>query len=371
MILQVNKMYDPDIGGVETVVKEYANFLKTYEDIVVLCVNPKFSLRTKIETIDNVKVYRCASFGTFLSMPISIVFFVYLFFLSRKATVIHIHEPFPLASVGSFLISSKKKIFITWHSDIIKQKSVKKVIEFFQYNLCKKATKIISTSDRLINFSDILSKFRSKIATIPLSLNHGDYSLDEVIDEITLQNLPEEYVLFLGRFSYYKGIFVLLDAIELIDDNIPFVIAGNGDLSDSIKERITNSKKNIYFVDRFVTEEEKKLLLKKSKFMVFPSTYPSEAFGIIQLESMIYGKPVINTNLETGVPWVSVDNETGLTVEVSNSVDLAKAISNLYKDTNLYNKLSLGAKNRFNKLFSSEKTNKDLYNLYYNESNYG
>jgi rhamnosyl/mannosyltransferase len=364
MILQINKMYAPEIGGVETVVKEYSEYLNHYDDVTVLCIKKNFSLKTSIEIINGVKVYRCASFGTYISMPISIVFFFYLFFLSRRADFIHFHEPFPLGSVGSLIVPKTKKIFVTWHSDIVKQKNIKKIFEFFQKRLCNKATKIIATSDRLIEFSNILKQFKNKVITIPLPINKKEY-LDKDLDGVNIIELPKDYVLFLGRFSYYKGIFILLDAIEKIHDDIPFVIVGNGELVEEIKSRITKSKKNILLVDRFVTEDEKKYLLKNSKFMVFPSIYPSEAFGIIQLESMIYSKPVINTDLPTGVPWVSLHQESGLTVKVNDSKELANSIKSLYKDSTLYDNLSEGAKNRVHKLFSSDVTNKQLYKLYF------
>lgn len=364
MILQVNKIYSPEIGGVETVVKEYSEFLNEYEEVIVLCINKNFSLQTKIEIINGIKVYRCASFGTYLSMPISIVFFIYLFILSRKANFIHFHEPFPLGSIGSLFIPKYKKIFVTWHSDIIKQKSIKKIFEFFQKKLCNKADTIISTSDNLIEFSSVLKIFRSKVVTIPLSIKQKDY---EYINDknINLENLPKDYVLFLGRFSYYKGIFVLLDAIENIDESIPFVIVGSGELYKDIINKINSMNKNIILIDRFVTEDEKKYLIKNSKFMVFPSIFPSEAFGIIQLESMIYEKPVINTNLPTGVPWVSVDGESGLTVEINNEIKLAIAITKLYFNTELYKRLCIGSKKRIDELFLSDVVNNKLHKLYY------
>jgi glycosyltransferase involved in cell wall biosynthesis len=370
MILQVNKIYSPEIGGVETVVKEYSEYLNTYENVVVLCVNKNFSLKTKIEVINNIKIYRCASFGTYLSMPISIVFFFYLFFLSRKANIIHFHEPFPLGSIGSLLIPKSKKIIVTWHSDIVKQKYIKNIFEFFQKRLCDKATNIISTSDNLIEFSSILKLFKKKVVTIPLSLDinaykgHIAYTQNNTLSE----NLPNDYILFLGRFSYYKGIFVLLEAIEKIDESIPFVIVGNGELHKEILDKVRSSKKNITLIDKFISEDEKKYLIQKSKFMVFPSIFSSEAFGIIQLESMIYGKPVINTNLPTGVPWVSLDGESGLTVSINNKNELADAIIKLYNDSELYKKLSIGAKERINKLFLSEVANKKLYELYFENS---
>jgi len=368
MILQINKMYDPDIGGVETVVKEYSEYLKEFDKVVVLCVNKKFSLKTTIENINGIKVYRCASFGTYMSMPVSIVFFFYLFFLGKKAKFIHFHEPFPLGTIGSFLISKQKKIFVTWHSDIIKQKVIKGFFEYFQRRLCKKATKIIATSDRLIDFSNILKAFKEKIVTIPLSIDPDKYLINNSND-VNLQNLPNDYVLFLGRFSYYKGIFVLLDAIEQIEENIPFVIVGSGELSNEIKSRVSSSKKNIILIDRFVTDDEKKYLLKNSKFMVFPSIYPSEAFGILQLESMVYSKPVINTNLATGVPWVSLHNISGLTVKPFDVDELSKSITLLYNNQNLYDNLSNGAEKRLENNFTTQITNEKLYNLYYGDKN--
>jgi rhamnosyl/mannosyltransferase len=366
MILQVNKMYSPDIGGVETVVKEYSEYLKDYDDVVVLCINRNFSFKTTIENMNGIKVYRCASFGTLMSMPISIVFYFYLFFLSRKAKFIHFHEPFPLGTLGSLLIVKSKKIFVTWHSDIIKQNSMKKFFEFFQKKLCHKATNIISTSDNLIEFSTVLQQFRSKVLTIPLSINKKEY-LDTNLDNIIIKDLPKDYVLFLGRFSYYKGISVLLDAIEQIDENIPFVIVGHGALVKEIKFKVNKSKKNILLIDRFVTDNEKKYLLKNSKFMVFPSIYPNEAFGILQLESMVYQKPVINTNLPTGVPWVSVDNESGLTVDVNNSNQLAQAIRELYRNKKLVETLGKGAIKRIDTLFTTHITTKQIYDLYFGD----
>lgn len=251
-------MYDPDIGGVETVVKQYSDCLKEYDDVVVLCCHKNFTLQTSIENINGVKVYRCASFGTFMSMPVSIVFLFYLFYLSRKSDFIHFHEPFPLATIGSLFVSEAKKIFVTWHSDIVKQKSMKRFFEFFQRKLCANATKIISTSDRLIEFSAVLKSFRSKVVVIPLSINKDDY-LNKKFYDINIKDLPKDYVLFLGRFSYYKGICVLLDAIEQIDEDIPFVIVGSGELAKEIKERIDKSRKNILLIDRFVTDDEKNI----------------------------------------------------------------------------------------------------------------
>ena len=99
---------------------------------------------------------------------------------------------------------------------------------------------------------------------------------------------------------------------------------------------------------------------------LFPSIMQSEAFGIVQLEAMKYSKPVINTNLGTGVNYVSIHKVTGLTVEPKNSDELANAINKLLNDDNLRETLGQNAKKRVKEVFDI-KTNKNKYKELYNE----
>ena len=98
-------------------------------------------------------------------------------------------------------------------------------------------------------------------------------------------------------------------------------------------------------------------------FLVFPSLYNSEAFGIIQLEAMSYSKPVLNTNLQTGVPWVSVHNVTGITVPVENVDELTKAIDKL-SSLKLASKLGLKARPRVEEMFTDDIILKKLNQIY-------
>jgi rhamnosyl/mannosyltransferase len=81
-----------------------------------------------------------------------------------------------------------------------------------------------------------------------------------------------------------------------------------------------------------------------------PSIAPSEAFGIVQLEAMICGKPVISTNLPTGVPYVNQHGVTGEVVEPNNVEDLRLAIIKLLKDANLR---EIYGRNGFNRVIES------------------
>lgn len=355
-ILQINKYYWPDIGGVETVVKQYAEAVKGDHKVSILCVYKEFRLKTAITKVNGVEVIRCSSFGTFFSMPVSISFYFYFFKLYRKYDILHFHEPFPLASILSVFIKRKNNIIVTWHSDIVKQKFLKNLVEIFQRNLCKKASVITTTSPNLLSFSNVLSEYENKVEILPLG-----------IEPIKTKNIQDKgYMLCLGRLSYYKGVGVLLRAFEKAQTNLKLLLVGDGEkeIVESIKSVMKNSNKDIEFINRFVTREKKQEYLSNCSFLVFPSTEPSEAFGIIQLEAMNYSKPIINTNLPTGVPYVSLHNVTGLTVAPNDIVELADAIDRLSFDIKTREKMGANAFKRVQNIFSNEVLMKQLLGIY-------
>lgn len=360
-ILQVNKFYYPSIGGVETVIKQYSEWLNHTYNVTVLCAHSKFSMRTTIEFINGVKVIRCASFGTFFSMPISPILLMQLIKLSLSFKVIHLHEPFPLASLLS-LLPWKRKLIVTWHSDIVKQRVLKLFILPFQILLLKRARAITTTSPRLKVHSRQLYPMGEKVDVLPLTLNPKNY-LNQ--SNVKIQELPEKYFLYIGRLAYYKGISTLIDAMEILENSspIPLVIIGDGPLKSYVSSRAKNNP-NIIFINRFLKDEEMQSALKNCDFLVFPSVYNSEAFGIIQLEAMIYAKPVINTYLQTGVPWVSINNLTGLTVPPYDPFALAEAIIKISSSDELRVQMGEAAKNRVLNMFSDEQSEKHLLQIY-------
>ena len=348
-ILQINKFYYPHIGGVETIVKQYAEYLTENNEVCCLTINNKFKLFTKTEKINNVTVVRCGSLGTFFSMPVSLSFLFKFIKIRKDFNIIHFHEPFPLASMLYFFIPQSVKVIISWHSDIIKQKFFKIFAEYFQKKLLKRADVIITTSQGLFDNSHILQLFKDKVKVIPLSIDPQKYEYIDINNIGEDLRIEKEYVLYLGRFSYYKGIDVLLEAISQLNDNLSatFVIAGSGKINKQLSRKISTLKnKNVILINRFLNEDEKKYLLKHCLFFVFPSKYPSEAFGIIQLEAMIYGKSVINTDLPTGVPYVSQDGITGLTVPPNDYKALANAMNILLNNRKLLGIYGLNAKKR-------------------------
>lgn len=365
-ILLVNKFYDPTIGGVESVVKQHAAFLTAQgHEVTVLCCSDSFAGRTMVEERDGVRVVRCASLGTFFSMPVAPVFFFWLWRLLARSELVMYHLPFPIATVSALAVPFRRPLIVFWHSDIVQQKRLKPIVQFFQRALCRRADRILTTSPQLLEFSDVIGLFRNKVAVVPLSVADDQAAMTPPSERPpSLPALPDEYALFLGRLCYYKGVDVILQALDqLAKEPIPYpvLIVGDGPLRDEVHRALAgNALPQVTFIDRHVDEAEKDWLLANAAFLLFPSTEPSEAFGIIQLEAMRYRVPVINTSLPTGVPWVSLDRQTGLTVPPRDVVALTDAIRALAADPQERRRLGDNAARRVSECFSDQRIRRFL-----------
>lgn len=364
-ILQVNKMYSPDIGGVETVCQQYSEYYADEHDVTVLCVHGNFKLLGKTSVINNIKVIRCSSIGTFFSMPVSLTFLFNFFVQYVRCDVVFFHLPFPLSDLALLLCGFiKKRVVLVWHSDIVKQGRLKKFLSPVLRNSIARADKIIVTSPRILDYSKDLINSKYKCSIIPLSINCkkirsyvcGTCTVFREFDWFD-EDKPIDG-LFLGRLCYYKGVDVLLDMLLKIKEkniNARVVIAGSGVYEAKLKDFIVrNEIKNIFFINRFVTDEEKYWLIKKSKCFLFPSVEVAEAFGITQLESMCLGVPVINTDIKSGVPWVSLHNVTGLTVSPKDSDQLYSAFLEILSDSVLREMFSLNSMERVDNVFDDK-----------------
>ena len=169
--------------------------------------------------------------------------------------------------------------------------------------------------------------------------------------------------MFVGRLSYYKGVEYLIEAMQWV--NAKLLIVGDGELREKLEEKTISLGVNgkVKFLGK-VSDEMLKYCYQICDIFVLPSVEPSEAFGLVQLEAMAYGKPVINTLLPTGVPFVSIDGKTGLTVEPRNSKALADAINKLLSDDELRKKFGIQARNRVVENFTVDKMNEKILKVY-------
>lgn len=353
-ILQVNKFYYPWIGGVEKVAQDLSEGLKDRADITVLACQPKGKMAE--ETISGVKVIKAGSFGRLFSMPISFSFFRYFKKLSKKSNVICIHMPFPLADLASLFFGKNKKILLWWHSDVVKQKKLMLIYRPLLVWMLRRADSIIVATEGHINGSKYLNAFQDKCKVIPFGIDLKKYpEQNKKILTSLLYKKSHKKVLFVGRLVYYKGIDVLIESFRNVSGCELFIV-GDGVLRDSLKEKTKayNLHNAVHFMGK-LSDNELKAAFADCDIFVLPSVENSEAFGLVQLEAMVYKKPVINTSLSTGVPFVSLDGITGLTVRPSDPDSLADAIQKLADNDELRKNFGENAFDRVKNVFIQEK----------------
>lgn len=351
-VLQINKLYYPVTGGVERVVQQLAEGLANRADMKVLACQKKG--RGTVETINGVEIYKSGSLGVAFSMPVSLSFFASFNRLKKDRDIIHIHMPFPLADIAVRLFGFKGKIVLWWHSDIVKQKKLLQLYGPFLRALLKRADLIITATKGHIDGSDWLPDYRDKCAIIPFGVDTALLKKSAAVSAAPKSvGLPVQF-LFVGRLIYYKGCDVLLDAFSKVS-GAELVIIGEGPLEPQLKEqtaRLSMSGK-VRFVGG-VGDDELAEAFSACDVFVLPSVAKSEAFGLVQIEAMAYGKPVINTELQSGVPYVSLNGVTGLTVPPSDANALADAMQSLVDEPGLREKFGKAAYERARSEYSME-----------------
>ena len=321
-VLEVNKAYYPHIGGIETLVKQYSQELGTVcnADVKTLVCRDGRGKTTR-EKLDGVKLTRAGSLGTYFSCPLSFSFIRLFRKMAEEADVVHIHVPFPLADAALLLSGFKGRVVVSWHSDVVKQKKLMTFYKPFMMKLLKRADCIITATKGHIDGSDYLPGFRRKCRIVPYGITPEDYLSVKRSPFLTdrLNDKKNIKVFFTGRLVYYKGVDILLKAFTMTE-NCELFIAGTGEMEQELKDfaKRNNIGKKVHFLG-FLPDNELKQAYADCDIFVLPSVAKSEAFGIVQLEAMVYGKPVINTKLPSGVPYVSVHGKTGLTVPPSDA----------------------------------------------------
>ncbi len=365
-ILQINKLYYPWIGGVETVVKQLAEGINNVDGFVmdVLVCNNAF--KTIHERINGVFITRASSAGIFFSMPVSISFIAWLKKLWKGYDILHIHLPFPLVEIAIWLIRPKNRLIVTYHSDIVRQKFISLFVAGLDKWTLMRAEKIVVSNPNIIKNSAVLMHFKSKCEVIPFGADMDGFAIKEDKKRITSEihkTFGEKIVLFVGRLVYYKGVEYLIRAMKNIDAKL--LIVGEGPLKGTLAGEVHKNglESRVTFIPY---QKEDKLIdfyLSASVF-VLPSIYRSEAFGITIIEAMACGLPVISTELGTGTSYVNEDGVTGFVVPPRDSYAISCAINKLLSDHALLSNMGEAAYRRVETLFTVEKMLNGYKKLY-------
>jgi glycosyltransferase involved in cell wall biosynthesis len=381
-IVHLAKFYPPASGGIETHLQILARAqARLGMKVRVICVNhlnargndvtwrvatPTPSQIDWDEGVEVIRVGRSVSIARFEVCP------QLLSILRQQAALridlFHLHTPNPTMLLAITMIGTKIPLVITHHSDIIRQKWLGMIFKPFERFIYNKAAAIIAASEQYFQDSRLLQENKDRVKVIPYGIDlkpFSDSSTEILADSKEFQKRYKPPIwLMVGRLVYYKGHEVAIRAMNNVKGTL--IIIGHGPLQAKLQQLAIELQVN----DRIIWLGEAsakmvKMAYRSATALWFPSIARSEAFGLVQVEAMASGCPVINTAIQgSGVSSVSQHDQTGLTISIKDSDALADASQKLIDDPRLRERLAREGPVRAKQEFDESLMNDRIESLY-------
>jgi glycosyltransferase involved in cell wall biosynthesis len=370
-ICHLGKYYPPAYGGMETHVEALARGQQRLgADVTVMCVNHqskagddlrdrRFGVSPTVQSVENgvsvVRFGRCAGFSKLDVCPEIAGLSSHL----RGFDVIHLPAPNPTFSIPLLLTRQSAPLFVTHQSDVIKQRLLAKVFHPIERRIYTRAQRILASSPWYLTGSPLLRRFQYKVEVLPLGIDVSSYSEPSSAVQAKAEEFRKRFGspmwLSVGRLVYYKGLHTAVEALSKVAGCL--VVVGRGHLESTLKQLA----ESFGVADRIhwfpnASPDDLRALYLAATALWFPSNHRSEAFGLVQVEAMAAGCPVINTNVpSSGVSWVAPHEVAALTVAPESPDQLAFASQRLASDELLRRKLILNGKRRAVRMFDERR----------------
>jgi rhamnosyl/mannosyltransferase len=360
-ILHVYKDYYPIIGGMENHIRMLAELqAEKGHDVAVLVTNP--TRKTCFDTQNGVRVIKAGRVTTVSSTPISLSLPRLL--SKERPDITHLHCPYPIGELSQLYFGKAKRVVLTYQSDIIRQKGLLRFYKPFLNKVLSKVDRIIVTSENYMRSSIHLQPYINKCVLIPLGIELKVFLRNSRSESNQIRrNYGSPIILFVGRLRYYKGLQYLLEAMQEIPAKL--IVIGTGQKEREWKNLSArlNLEGKVFFVGE-IRDEFLPHFYHASDVFVLPACERSEAFGLVQVEAMASGLPVISTELGTGTSFVNKHGETGFVLPARDSNALRDAIFTLLNNPSLRQEMGRKGRERAVKEFSLETMVDRVLNLY-------
>ncbi len=240
----------------------------------------------------------------------------------KRADIIHVHHPHPLADLACLLRAGRTPVVVTQHAD-----SRRSVYRPLTRLVLRRARAVVVPSRAHLALSNELMGYEGKVEIIPFG-----------IDQSRWQSVPPPppggppRAIFIGRLVAYKGLDVLLRALEQVPE-LKLDIVGSGPEGP----RLQTLARALAVTDRVrwygeYPDADLPRRMADADFLVLPSVTVEEMFGLVVLEAMAAGRPVITTAVPSAVREVNLPGVTGLEVPLRDVPALARALEVLSRD---------------------------------------
>ncbi|MCS6801051.1 MAG: glycosyltransferase [Chloroflexota bacterium] len=351
-VVHVYKDFWPVVGGIENHVRRLAAGLARDPAFRVRVLVTNTGRKTVREEIDGIEVIKAGRLATAASTPLSLAL---PWELSRlRPDLIHLHFPYPVGEVSSLLAGRGAPLLISYHSDIVRQRRLLRLYRPLLRRVLERADAIIVSNPRSAASSPFLRAARAKLRFVPFGIDPARYALTEArrAQAAAIRAaLPGPITLFVGVLRYYKGVDALIDAMRWVPGTL--VIVGDGPEAARWRARADAMpyRDRIVFRGR-LSDEEVAAHYHAADVFALPSTLRAESFGIVLIEAMACGVPLVTTELGTGTSYVNIHGETGIVVPPGDPRALAAALRVILDDPVRRRRFGEAARRRLEQQFS-------------------
>lgn len=347
-VLHIYKTYPPVTGGIEHHLRLLAERQALRGiDVTVLVTSP--TVAGSVADENGVRVIRAGCWGTVASTPLSPGVARWVRRLTPHVT--HLHFPYPPGEVAHRFLGRSQVTIVSYHSDIVRQRWLGLLYRPLMRRVLEDADRILVSSGAYLESSPHLRRVAENCCVVPLGVDPERFRVDgQPHAEEIRRREGQPLVLFVGKLRYYKGLDVLIDAAGDIDARI--LLVGTGPLQHRLQRRAARSPaaSRIRFLGE-VSEERLPHYYAAADVVVLPSSHRSEAFGVVLLEAMAAGRPVVSTELGTATSTVNQHGSTGMVVASRDPSALAGAVNALLRDPDERRRMGANGRRRIAEQF--------------------
>jgi len=326
------------------------------------------SLRTtQVSTLDGIKVIKVPFIPTYPFHVNIHGFFVnrLLKSLDNEFDIVHIHTPL------TPVIKTSIPVVSTIHTSLIEDARYIEAVDFKSLAI-KALTKFVSYPlvSNLIKASDVVTTVSNSVAqelkeyygvNKPVIVGNG---VDENTFKAKNGEKDEHYILYVGRLSYRKGLFDLLNCAEQICEvyDVQFILVGKGEFEKTLRKRVKEIglENKVIFLG-YVEREKLIKLYQNAVLLVIPSYY--ESGPLVLLEAMSCGTPVVSTPVGIA-PEIMEKKKNGILIPLKSPKKMAEAISILIEDDKLRRKLGNNARKTIERGYTWDSVTDRVENCY-------
>jgi len=360
LVLHVYQDFFPRRGGIEDHILTLARAPSAaYRHAVLIAASGP---ATRRQTVQGIPVVRAAAWGRYYtpfcpSMP---------GWIRRLAPdIIHLHHPCPMAFAAGLLARLPVPVVVGYHNDVVKPRSLIKLYAPLQNAVLRRAAAILVGTSSYLDTSPHLAPFRAACRVVPYGIPLQQFATSPAVEAQAARirvAYPGPIVLFVGRLCYYKGLDVAVEAMRQVHGTL--LLVGAGPLAADLRHQIQAQG----LADKVIlvgTVDDAALSghLHACDLLILPSTYRSEAFGLVMLQAYACARPVICSDLP-GLSTVNVDGQTGLLVPPGDSAALAAAINRLLADPALRQRLGQTGRQQVEQLYTAEAMRRRIEEVY-------